>query len=363
MARIRIERVPIAVFNLGLFGFDHLQLVYQNDDTNERTAQDGWYVMEGLRDAGANGVTLGVEGWDGMTTLAEANAASGDELVAKIGTPTTRGSREVAVADPFSSWQRMAVYAEDIASQDLPYIALGLPGSPVPTINSSSVIASLLYYAGVDMQTVWPSGTRFSPGTTTLIGTSGADEMKIEQGFTTLVAGKGDDVLEGSNDTSLIDKFYGGTGDDVIHWSTGFNIIHGGQPSLDYAQDGTDTVDYTGVGEVLITLNKHAVPHRLPTFFAVSEQSRDWLFSIERLEWNPESDHIRLGKGVELLEENLTLKLGMEGGDGKGDVLDFAEVDAGLLFNASDDGALYVTAAVSESDAGLWAEEADWLVA
>jgi hypothetical protein len=149
----------------------------------------------------------------------------------------------------------------------------------------------------------------------------------------------------------------------VIHWSTGFNIIHGGQPSLDYADDGTDTVDYTGVGEVLITLNKHAVPHRLPTFFAVSEQSRDWLFSIERLEWNPESDHIRLGKGVELLEENLTLKLGMEGSDGKGDVLDFAEVDAGLLFNASDDGALYVTAAVSESDAGLWAEEADWLVA
>lgn len=143
MARIRIERVPIAVFHLGLFGFDHLQLVYQNDDTNERTAQDDWYVMEGLRDAGATGVTLGVEGWDGKTTLAEANAASGDELVAKIGTPTTRGSREVPVADPFSSWQSMAVYAEDIASQDLPYVALGLPGSPVPTINS--VIASLLY--------------------------------------------------------------------------------------------------------------------------------------------------------------------------------------------------------------------------
>jgi Ca2+-binding RTX toxin-like protein len=101
----------------------------------------------------------------------------------------------------------------------------------------------------------------------------------------------------------------------------------------------------------------------LPTFFAVSEQSRDWLFSIERLEWNPESDHIRLGKGVELLEEDLTLKLGMEGSDGKGDVLDFAEVDAGLLINASDDSALYVTAAVSEADAGLWAEEADWLVA
>ena len=116
------------------------------------------------------------------------------------------------------------------------------------------------------MQTVWLSGTRFSPGTTTPIGTSGDDEMKIEQSFTTLVAGKGDDVLEGTDDTSLIDKFYGGTGDDVIHWSTGFNIIHGGQPSLDYAADGTDTADYTGVGEVLITLNKHAVPHRLPTF-------------------------------------------------------------------------------------------------
>ena len=83
---------------------DHLQLVYQNDDTNERTAQDDWYVMEGLRDAGATGVTLGVEGWDGRTTLAEANAASGDELVAKIGTPTTRGSREVR-RRPGNAWR------------------------------------------------------------------------------------------------------------------------------------------------------------------------------------------------------------------------------------------------------------------
>jgi Ca2+-binding RTX toxin-like protein len=212
------------------------------------------------------------------------------------------------------------------------------------------------------MQTVWPSGTRFSPGTTTLIGTSSDDEMTIEQSFTTLVAGPGDDVLHGTNDTSRIDKVYGGVGDDVVHWSKGFNIIHGGQPTLDYSADGTDTVDYTGVGEVVITLNKHAVPHRLPTFFAVSEQSRDWLFSIERLEWDPQSDHIRLGKGVELLEENLTLKLGMESSDGKGDVLDFAEVDAGLFFNASEDGNLLVTAALSEPEAGIWVEEADWVV-
>ena len=285
MASIRIERIPIAVFNLGLLGFDHLQLVYQNDDSNPRTAQDGWYVMEGLREPGSNGVTLGVEGWDGLTTLADANAASGEELIAKIGTPTTRGSREVSVSDPFSSWNLMAVYAGDIAAQELPYIALGLPGSATLTINSSSVIASLLYYAGVDVQTVWPSGTRFSPGTTTLIGTSGDDEMKIEQSFTTLVAGQGDDVLQGSNDTSLIDKFYGGVGDDVIHWSKGFNIIHGGQPSLDYADDGTDTVDYTGVGEVLITLNKHAVSHRLPTF-CKSQRSRPLdASSLEISEW------------------------------------------------------------------------------
>ena len=130
MTSIRIERVPIAVFNLGLLGFDHLQLVYQTDQTNERTAQEGWYVMEGLRDAGSTGVVLGVEGWDGVTTLADANAASGEELIAKIGTPASRGSREVSVPDPFSAWNLMAVYAGDIAAQELPYIAFGLPGSP-----------------------------------------------------------------------------------------------------------------------------------------------------------------------------------------------------------------------------------------
>ena len=32
MAVIRIERVPVSVGGLGLLGFDHLQLVLQQDD-------------------------------------------------------------------------------------------------------------------------------------------------------------------------------------------------------------------------------------------------------------------------------------------------------------------------------------------
>jgi hypothetical protein len=48
MPCIRIEWLPVQLFALGLLGFDHLQLVYQPDDTRSR--QDDWYVMEGVRE-------------------------------------------------------------------------------------------------------------------------------------------------------------------------------------------------------------------------------------------------------------------------------------------------------------------------
>jgi hypothetical protein len=73
MAVIRIERVPVSVGGLGLLGFDHLQLVLQQDDYDPRLRQDNWYVMEGVRESGADGFVLGVEGGNGVTTLSAAN--------------------------------------------------------------------------------------------------------------------------------------------------------------------------------------------------------------------------------------------------------------------------------------------------
>jgi Ca2+-binding RTX toxin-like protein len=308
MPRIRIEWVPVQHFGLGLLGFDHLQLVYQPDDTEHAEGQDAWFVMEGVREATRDGAYLGIEGADGRTTLSVANLAAGDDLIAKIGTPEYRGSRALPYAgDGFQAWETMTSYARDIESQDFPYIAYGLPGSPTPTINSSSAIASLLYYSGLDPSQHLPHGIHLSPGTGTLLGTSSNDAMRIEGGFTTLLGGHGRDELKGGPDSGGIEKLYGGADDDLFHWSSGFNVVHGGQPYLPYEADGTDVMDYSGAGVVRITFNRHWVPHKVPNYVAAFDGGLDHLYSIERIQWNEETDRIELGRGVGIVEDSVIL--------------------------------------------------------
>ncbi len=274
MAAIRIEWVPVQLFGLGLLGFDHLQIVYQQDEYAGGRAQDQWFVMEGVREAAADGAFLGIEGADGRTPLSVANLAAREDLLAKIGTPDYRGSRCLPYAgDEFKAWETMASYARDIEHQDFPYIAYGLPGSPTPTINSSSAVASLIHYSGLDPSQRLPFGVHFSPGTDTLLGTGGDDVMRVEHDFATLLGGRGRDEFFGGSDRDRIEKFYGGEGDDLFHWSSGFNIIHGGQPQLDYAADGTDVIDYSGAGTVTITFNRHWVPHKVPQYVAVFDEA------------------------------------------------------------------------------------------
>jgi hypothetical protein len=299
----------VQMYGLGRLGFDHLQLVYQPDDAADDACQDDWFVMEGVREATRQGTFLGIEGADGRTTLSIANLASRAELIAKIGTPDYRGSRPLPYGgDEFSVWETMSSYARDIEAEDYPYIAYGLPGSPTPTINSSSAIASLIYYSGLDPSELLPYGMHLSPGTATLLGTSGDDVLRAEHGFTTILGGRGRDTFEGGHETASIEKFYGGEGDDLFHWSPGFNIIHGGQPQLDYSADGTDVIDYSGAGTVTITVNRHWIPHKVPNYVAVFDTGVDHLFSIERIQWNAKTDRIVLGKGVDLLEDDKVLQ-------------------------------------------------------
>ena len=75
MGTIRVEFVPIAKYNLGLFGFDHMQIVFE-DETDFLDSQDYWHVMEGIHDGGIFGATLGVLGEDGKLQLSSANDAS-----------------------------------------------------------------------------------------------------------------------------------------------------------------------------------------------------------------------------------------------------------------------------------------------
>ena len=304
MPKICIEWVPVQLFKLGILGFDHLQLVYQPDDAGGGSPQDHWFVMEGVRDPADDGPLLGIQGADGRTTLAMANVAARESLVSKIGTPDYRGSRGLPFGgEAFHAWETMASYARDIEGQDFPYIPFGLPGSPTPTINSSSAVASLIHYSGLDPSTRLPFGVHLSPGVATLLGTSGDDIMRIEHGFTTLLGGRGNDEFFGAYEPHRIEKFYGGEGNDLFHWSSGFNIIHGGQPQLDYRQDGTDAIDYSGAGKITISFNHHWVPHKVPEYVTEFGHGLDHLFSIERIEWNEATDQIILGNGVSIVED------------------------------------------------------------
>jgi Ca2+-binding RTX toxin-like protein len=304
LPRVRIEWVPVQMYGLGRLGFDHLQLVFEPGEIG-RSAQDDWFVMEGVRDATSDGAYLGIEGADGRTTLASANLAARAELADKIGTPELRGSRALPYAgEEFGAWETMASYARDIEAEDYPYIAFGLPGSPTPTVNSSSAIASLVHYSGLDPTQTLPYGMHLSPGMSTLLGTGSDDSLRVEHGFTTLLGGRGADTFSGSAGPKQIEKFYGGEGDDIFRWSPGFNIAHGGQPQLDYGADGTDVIDYSGAGDVTITFNRHWIPHKVPNFVAVFDAGIDHLFSVERVQWNAKTDRIVLGNGVNLLEDD-----------------------------------------------------------
>lgn len=363
MPTLRIERVPIQVFNLGLFGFDHLQLVYEQDRSSANQA--AWYVLEGLRDSAAGGPFLGVEGTDGQTTISAANGGARDlDLIRLIGTPETRGSVIIPVLGGVTAaWETMASFGGSIDEQKLPYIGFGFEGSVTPTINSSSVVASLLFYAGIDIANYLPIGVGFSPGTRTLVGTNNDDELQIVNGFNALVGGGGNDRLEGGTDASLIERFLGGEGNDKIAWSSGFNLIHGGQPRLEYELDGDDTVDYTGVGLVTIDVNNYAIPHLSPEYIATHSDGVDNLFSIEGIDFNPDSDTIVLGEGVELILDDLTLKLDTQDSTGKGDAVSFKDATAGLIINAAG-GSNYFVQGVNNptgSASGIWLDSAEWI--
>jgi hypothetical protein len=258
--------------------------------------------MEGLREADGPNVHLGVEGLDGVTTLAEANGGlTGEALADRIGTSASRSAHDIAGGvQAIEAWAALILYAGEIQSQQFPYIAWALPGSPLPTINSTSLVASLLHHAGFDVTAALPSGLRLSPGTTTLLGTSHDDTLRSLNGFTTLLGGAGRDDLKGGDSGQHIDKLYGGAGDDTLRWSHGVDLIHGGQPGLDYVADGFDTVDLSGAGQVRIEAPTLRERHRHPDFIASHRAGEARLYSIEEIVWDANSDTIAIGKGVGL---------------------------------------------------------------
>lgn len=165
MPSIRVERTAVKPFFLGLFGFDHLQLVYEHCDAS---VQDDWYVIEGVRDCSPCGPVLGVQGGDGQLTLARANAAARRDLIEKIGTPEARGSVVISTGkDTDRVWSWMALEASKIDCQRLPYVAL--PAAREPACNSSSLVRTLLHRCGFHAFACLPPSVRLIPGFETVI--------------------------------------------------------------------------------------------------------------------------------------------------------------------------------------------------
>ncbi len=263
----------------------------------------------------------------------------------------------------------MAVVARNIEGQFYPYHAFNFPLSPLPTSNSSSVIASLLYYIGVDIAKNMPSTFfTFTTGTRTLFGTSEDDDLQVEWSFNTIMSGDGNDVLQGTDDTGLIEKLYGGRDDDTFVWSNGLNIFHGGQPGLTYGDDGIDLVDYTGIGRVHLEITTAPVPHLLPDFVANHAGGTDYLFSIEKVRWTKDSDVITVGEGLELLEDKQLFDLDDQTPGDRGDVLDFQNQNFGILVAPSDRpgvslaGLAGLDPTTYQNDAGLWLRSVEWLI-
>lgn len=363
MAILRIERVPIKVHNLGWFGFDHLHIVLQQDILFEQ--QDRWYVMEGLRDDSGEITRLGVLGFEATISLSEANDdKEGDALVADIGTPAWRGSRIIDLGgQEFEKWFDMASYGRAIDDQSFPYIAYANPFTATSTINSSSVVASLLHHAGVKITDYFPTTLRISPGWETLLGTQDDDLVHLEWHFRYGYGGDGDDELKGQDDNIIPEKLYGGLGDDFFIATTGINYYNGGELGLTYAEDGIDTVSYEGIGVVTINVNRHASEHAAPEYYVIHSGGLDQFYSIEQVAWKQSSDEVILGPGIEGLPGNLKLKLGDQSSLDQGDKVDFSLSDTALVFNYDANGDMVVQTATQQgSTTGIWIESAEWVV-
>lgn len=325
--------------------------------------QDDWYVLEGTHDGSLLGGQLGVLGQDFTTELSAANGERGDELIALIGTPESRGTRVVYQGpDALGQWNRMMAWGVEIQEQQFPYEGIAWPFSASPIMNSSSVVATLLNVIGVDVNNNMPIGIRASPGTSTILGTTQDDDLGISGSFTQLATGFGHDTLRGSDGGFWPEKLYGGDDDDLFIWSKGENFVHGGQARLSYAEDGLDAIDYTGVGVVHVIASKHAVEHKVADYISAFAEGSDQLFSIEAATWDENSDIVSAGEGVEFIDRPVEFQLRNSSG-GRGDELGLHESSVPLIINTVNGEMISIQTVANEGlDAGYWVQSAEYLI-
>lgn len=362
MPTLRLERLAIRTLVLGLLGFDHLQLVYDPWSIGPHL-QDHWHVLEGIRDPSPEGPRLGAQGTDGTLTLARANTARGTDLEARIGPAHQRRSLVLAQGPrAVALWPRLTAHASAIAAEPWPYIAYAAPGSPLPTVNSNSLIASVLHDAGVDTAANLPPGASYMPGLETLLGTAASETLTATAQLTTLLGGSGDDRLVGGEDALRPSKLYGGAGDDVCLWSPAVAVCHGGQPRLAHGGDGADTLRFRDAAQAIVgaATSGHADVGAGLTLSVGALRTR--IYSVETLRWSDRSDRVTLVPSALAASAPLLLDLSGEAPHGPGDILDLSRL-AGGVSAISHAGDLIIAPAKSAAATKVTARSVETLMA
>lgn len=224
MRRIFIESKHVVL------GYDHLYLVYQDDDGNE-------FVIRGGPQYDTPPLFGNITVEAGILLTDSEDARRDDD-----GNPLTaqdRGSIEINLGgrDAADVWAIMVQHALNIGMAGLNYNAFSEPQ------NSNSTIASVLSAVAIDIYSYVPTNTEVGdlPGIgnllsfgTKLDGSHSEDLISGNAGRDHLEGNGGNDTLHGGNDT---DYLYGGTGDDHLHGDEGIDFLYGG--------DGSDTYYYS----------------------------------------------------------------------------------------------------------------------
>ncbi|NJM54779.1 MAG: hypothetical protein HC841_01575, partial [Verrucomicrobiae bacterium] len=139
-----------------------------------------------------------------------------------------------------------------------------------------------------------------------------------------------------------VEKLFGGRGDDQFVWSSGFNIYHGGDPRSNFAQDGTDTIVYSGAGLLYVDAGSGSSGlNQLPELIVEASGSGDrtgsddWLSSIYDFVLSNKTDQIALGPNVAITFRKVRFDLGEDDG-GNGDQFDMSQVGAGVTITPVD---------------------------
>lgn len=248
---IAIEAKPLEFEDIDS-GFFHLYLVRTVTDAS------GHVVSEKV-------IRGSLEGINDLGTIAGADLASSpdrrgsDTQEERHRTLLDLGSRNAS-----DVWKVMIQHANNIDRADLHYSFDIFRQFPGADLNSNSVIASVLYAAGLDWASSLPVGVSRSEAplygqlqymrvNDILTGTTSSDRIRGGVGNDSIKAGRGNDTISGEDGNDRLygnsgnDNLSGGANDDRLYGASGTDVLRGGSGRDAFvfhtALDGTTNVD------------------------------------------------------------------------------------------------------------------------